>query len=182
MDDFAGLEKPPTSSIDYTARVTWDDTYLYVGMQGPDVASNSSTRWLLVYLSGAGGTTGGVPYNTQMPTLPFGAKWHVRWRADNGFTQAMSWSGTQWVDAGWDFTGDVFQNGNFIEMRFPRADFGSPATVDVHLSMINEAGGGEFTFAGLPKASFLDSVDPDYTKFFAYDFDGCAAPSTYLPQ
>lgn len=181
-DDFAAEEKPPTSSIDYTARITWDDTYLYVGMKGPDVASGSSTKWLLVYLSGAGGTTTGVTYNTQSPTLAFPARWHFRWRADNGYTNALMWNGAQWADAMLDFTGDVFQSGDFVEMRIPRAEIGSPATIGVHLSMINEVGGGEFTYAGLPKTSFMDAVDPNYTHWFQYDFAACDAPSMYLPQ
>lgn len=161
--------------------MTWDDTYLYVGMKGPDVGSNSSTKWLLVYLSGPAGTTTGVTYNTQTPTLPFGARWHVRWRADNAFTNAMTFNGSTWTDAAWNFAGDVFQTGDFIEMRIPLTDIGSPTTVDVHLSMINEVGGGEFTYAGLPKASFMDSVDPNYGQYFEYDLAGCDAPSTYLP-
>ncbi|MFO0611852.1 MAG: hypothetical protein U0414_04640 [Polyangiaceae bacterium] len=179
IDDFAALEKPATSSVDYTARVTWDATYLYVGMNGPDVSSNSATRWLLVYLSGTGGTTTGVAYNNQAPTLPFGAKWHVRWRTNNTFTNALSFDGTSWVDAGWDFAGDVFQSGNFVELRIPRADVGDPGTVDVHVSMINEVSGGEFTFAGLPKTSFTDGFDPNYAHFFRYDFAACDPPSAY---
>lgn len=181
-DDFAATEKPATSSNGYGARVAWDDTYLYIGMKGADVASGSSTRWLLAYFSGPGGTTTGVQYNTQAPTLPFSAKWHVRWRADNMFTNAMQFAAGQWSDAAWSFTGDVFQAGDLVEIRIPRADIGALATVDLHLSMINEAGGGEFTFAGTPSTSFTDAVDPDYTKFYRFDLEGCDAPSAYAPM
>lgn len=182
VDDFAASENLATTSAGYTGRVAWDDTYLYVGMEGPDVGSNSSTRWLLVYLSGPAGSTTGVSYNNQTPALPFGARWHARWRTNNTFTQGMQWNGAQWVDAMWDLAGDVFQSGNFIELRIARADLGSPTTLDVHVTMINEVGGGEFTFAGVPSTSFLDNVDPDYTKSFEYDLAGCDAPNTYLPQ
>ncbi len=172
-------ERFASSSAGYFGYAAWDSTYLYVGFEGPDVGANSATRWVFVYLGGAPGTTAGVTYNTQQPALPFPAAYHVGWRSDNGLTQALSWNTSAWIDAGWDFTGDVFQTGSFMELRIPRADIGSPATVSLHLSMINEQGGVEGTYAAVPSGSFADGYDPDYARFFSFSLIGPDKPTDH---
>jgi hypothetical protein len=166
-----------TSSTGYKGYVTWDATYLYVGMSGPDLSSGSSTKFLTVYLGGAAPTTTtGVDYSGQQPTLPFGAKYHLRWKFNNQYTNAMFWDGTAWVDAGWDFTGDVYQEGTYVEIRIPFADIGSPTTVPFHMAIVDEAAGTSKTYAGVPSSSFTDGPDPDYTKYYEF------APTTlYAP-
>jgi cysteine-rich repeat protein len=180
-NDFAPSETFATTTAGSTAYFAWDATYLYVGMEAFEVASGSSTRWVVLYLGGAGGTTTGVQYNTQAPTLPFAAKWHVRWKASNDFTNALTWTGNAWADAAWDFTGDVFQSGDFVELRIPRADVGSPSTLDVHVGMLDEQAGSEKTYASAPSTSHVDSYDPNYTKRFSIDFASCAGPSSLTP-
>src|SRR5438270_562561 len=83
--DFAPSEKFTTSSAGYFGWVAWDATKIYFGMDGTDVASGSSTRWVVAYVEGSGGSATGVTYNTQQPALPFPAKFHLRWKADNSF-------------------------------------------------------------------------------------------------
>lgn len=171
-------ERFATASAGYFGWVAWDEQWVYLAMQGTDVASASPTRWVLVYFGGANGTTTGQIYNTQQPGLPFSAKWHLRWKADNTLTSLQTWDGMAWIED--SFGGSVFQSGTFLEMRIPRSDLGDPATLKVHMSMINEAGGGEFTFAGVPAGSFTDAVDPDYTKYFDFDLNGSALPAAYV--
>lgn len=168
-----------TTGGTYHGYVSWDADYVYVAMSGTDVAANNGARWVVVYLGGAGGTTAGVQYNNQQPVLPFTARYHVRWRTDNGYTHALEWSGTAWADAGWTFAGDVFQNGTFVELRIPRADIGAPTELDLHLAMVNEAGGGEWTYAGAPAASFTDGYDQDFARYYRFDLGAAAAPSSY---
>jgi hypothetical protein len=182
VDDFASGEDFATSSSAYVGHVAWDATYLYVGMTGPDVATGSASRWFGVYLSGpTGGTTAGVTYNTQTPTLPFAAKWHVRWKADNSFTNALVFDGASWVDAAWDFTGDVFESADFVELRIPRADLGAPGKIDLAMDMLNEENNAEFTFAGVPQIGLTDAYDPDFTHYFSFDLDGCMSPTMFSP-
>ena len=145
-DFLSGYEQFPTTSASYYGYVTWDSTYLYLGMEGADIDSNDAAKWILIYLDGIATNTSttGRTYNTQAPTLPFSAGYHIAWSTDNGSTTAMTYDGASWSDASWDFTGDVSQSGTFMEMRIPLADIGvtPPATVNLHMSMINEAGGG----------------------------------------
>jgi hypothetical protein len=176
-NDFAGNETFTTSSGTYSGYVAWDDAYLYLGMKGADVGANSATKFVLVYLSGTPGSTTGLTYNTQQPTLPFAARWHVRWRTDNAFTDAQLWSGSGWANASWNFSGDVFQAGTFVELRIPLVDIGSPTTLSVVLDMINEQAGGEWSYAAVPSTAFTDGYDPNFAKYLFLDLQGSVAPN-----
>lgn len=177
VNDFASNETFATSSTGYTGYVAWDNAYLYVGMSGADVGANSATKWLLLYFSGTPGTTTGVTYNTQQPTLPFAARWHARWRTNNGYTNAQLWSGSAWGEASWDFTGDVYQTGTFVEMRVPLVDIGSPTTLSLHMGMLNEQSGVEGTYAAVPSTSYANGYDPNYGKYLELALTGSVAPN-----
>jgi hypothetical protein len=180
-NDFDATDEQFASSTSgYAAYVAWDDTYLYVGMLGADVGSASSTRWVLLYLGGSGGTTVGQTYNTQQPTLPFSAQYHVRWRCSNDYTNALEFGGS-WADASWDFTDDVYLSGDFLEMRIPLADIGSPTTLDMTMFMINEAGGSEWSYAAVPSAAFADGYDPDLSSYYSFDIGGTHVPTAHSP-
>jgi hypothetical protein len=177
-----------TTGDPFYGYVAWDQAHLYVGMEGPDLVggAGSDAKWLVIYVGGTPGTTTGVSYGqgsgTIQPDLPFVARYQIQWRANNTLTAAYEWGGSAWLDAGWDFTGDVWQNGNYVELRIPRSAIGSPSTVELHLSLINEASGGEYTFAGVPSTSFTDAADPDYGSFFAFDLTGAGVPTSHSPQ
>jgi hypothetical protein len=181
-DDFSSAEHFATTSAGYAGRVAWDANYVYVGMTGSDIASGSMTKWFVVYLSGAGGTTTGVPYNTQTTTLPFPAKWHVRWRADGAVTQALTWNGASWVDAAWNFSGAVFQSGSYIEMRIARSNISSPTTLNFEMNVLSAQTGVEGTYAGVPSTAFTDGYNPSIAHFFSFDLDGCAVPNAFSPM
>lgn len=168
-----------STTPDYTAYFSWDATYFYYGMKGPDVQSNDASYWLLAYFGGVGGTRTGVQYGTahpQQPVLPFEARYHVAWQADNSDTHAMSAAGT-WGPAGWNFTDGVYQSNDFVELRIPLAELGDPPIVRVHLSMINETTG--WSYAATPADSFADVDDPDYTRYFAFELSSSRAPANY---
>jgi len=176
-NDFATNETFATSSSGYTGYVAWDEGYLYLGMSGADVGAASATKWLLAYFGGSPGTTTGVQYNTQQPLLPFTSRWHLRWRTDNAFTDAQVWGTSTWGNANWSFVGDVYQTSTFVELRVPFVDIGSPSSVNLVLAMINEQGGGEWTYAAVPSSAFADGQDPDYAKYLQLDVQGVVAPN-----
>ncbi len=159
VDDFDPADRFATTTTGYGARLSWDATSLYVGMSGPDIGSGSATRWLVVYLDTngvLGGTRTGVTYNTQTPLLPAGflADYAFRWKADNSFQSVQRWSGSAWEEAA--ITPSTFQSGTFVETRISFSDLGTPAVVGVSMLMLNEAAGGEFTYAGAPAGTFSD--------------------------
>lgn len=180
QNDFLAGETFQATSGGFRGFITWDANFLYFGMDNGDVNSHSSTKWVLIYLSGPGAsTTTGQVYNTQQPGLPFPAKYHIRWKADNSFTNTMVWSGSSWVDAGWSWAGNAFQSGNYVEFRVPRSLIGSPTGVNVHMSMINEQPFAEGTYSGVPSTSFFDGYDRDYGKYFHFNLLSPNAPSSY---
>jgi hypothetical protein len=150
-------------------------------MKGPDVAAASPSKWVLLYLSGATGTTEGVGYGGQQSTLPFSAGYHVRWKTDNLYTNAQAYNGTSWADANWDFAGDVYQTGDFVELRIPLADIGSPSAVSLAMLMLNEASNGQWSYAGVPAGLLTDGFDPDYAKYFTFTLTEATAPGGYAP-
>jgi hypothetical protein len=133
-----------TSSPGYTSYVAWDANYLYAALQGPDVASQNASKWLLLYLGtgSSSGTTVGLSYGGQQPTLSFRAQHHVRWNAGSMLSQALTFE-ESWTPNGWDLAGQVAQSGDFVEMRISRAALGSPSRVWLHEHGDETRGGAE---------------------------------------
>jgi hypothetical protein len=182
VNDFTAAERFATTSAGYTGWLTWDASHLYLGVQGPAVTSNSTTQWILVYLGAVGtGTMTGEPYGTVSPTLPFPATHYYRMRLDFGYMNIRGFNGTSWSDLPWttEFGG---VQGDFAEMNIPLGTLGSPTTLRVHVSMINEAPGAEWTWSGIPASSFTDGLDPNYGHYFEFNLAGGAAPASYAPQ
>jgi hypothetical protein len=178
-NNFVAGETFATSSGGYTAYITWDNTNVYIGYSGTDVNSNVATKWVLIYIGDSAGSSTGITYNTQTPTFPtgFNAKYHIRWKATNDYTNAQVYS-TSWSDAVWDFTGKVYKLGNYVEFRIPRADIGSPTTLKVIVNMINEQGGGEWTYGLAPSTGFTDGQNQSPAKFLSCDLNSSSAPTT----
>jgi Bacterial Ig-like domain len=182
--DFTSDETFSTTSTatGYVAYLAWDDTYFYAGVAGADVAANDAHKWFVLYFGGTPGSTAGVTYNTQEPTLPFLAEYHVQWRSTNDLTKGLSYSTANgWTDAGWNLSGDVFANGQYLEVRIPLANLGSPTSLAVVASMINDTSGVEATYAGVPANAFAsDGYDRDFGKYFLFDLHGSTVPALYV--
>ena len=67
-----------------------------------------------------------------------------------------------------------------MEWRIPFASIGNPSQFDIHLSMINEAFGAEWSYAATPQNSFVDGLDPDFSKYFHFDRLSASPPNSYL--
>ncbi|NUM75189.1 hypothetical protein HUU40_12575, partial [candidate division KSB1 bacterium] len=154
---------------------TWDASNFYFGISAPDVAANSATKFVLLYidsdprqnpLSGNGSSTGET-YNTQTPGLPFNADHHFRWRTDNNFTDLMSWNGSGWV-SGNNSGVQALQSGAFVEYKIPRSNLGNPSQIYVCGAMINEQGGVESTFFLTPQSNAPEGYDIDFTHYFGF--------------
>jgi len=183
-NDFKPGEHFVTSSTGngYEGFIGWDATFIYVGMSGADVGSGDSKKWLLVYLSGASGTTTGQKYGaTQQPTLPFSAEYHVRWKADGSYTNGQHWGGSSWDDAtGLGFVPVAAKKGTFVEMAIKRSSIGNPTNVKLVMVMINETSGNEWTFSSVPSTAITDGLNPNYAKYFDFDLsDGVKSPNQY---
>ena len=189
-DDFAPADTfATTSSPTYTARVTWDDHYLYVGYSGPDLATtatDASTKWLFVYLDidpGAGtGATHSLVYNTQQATFPsgFGAEFYARYKVDGSFTTIERYdtaSPTSWsTDSP---APQIAQAGTYVEMSIALAQIGAGTRLGVVTWMINEKQLAEGSYAGLYAGNFTDgyAANLPLTKYLRADFTSPRAPN-----
>jgi hypothetical protein len=182
-DDWNGDETFATSTNGHTAYTAWDDEYVYLGMRSPDVAAGNGQVWVVAYFGGPAGTENGVLYNTQQPALPFAAQWHLRWRADNIFTESMQFDGDEWVGPAWAIAdGDVYQQGELVELRVARTNIGDPDVLELHMGILREAAGDEASWAAHPDGSYLDGPDPDYGEYWAFDLLGSDTPAQHVPE
>jgi hypothetical protein len=183
-NDFTADETFASSTMGHTGYVAWDDAYVYLGMDGPDLGGSSNQVWMVGYLGGPLGTTAGVTYNTQQPLLPFDARWHVRWRASDDYGGALEWTGAAWLDPGFGPTagsGDVGQSGTFVELRVAWADLGSPDVLPLHLGMLREQNLNEASWAAVPAGSYVDGYDPNYSLYLEFDVTGSTLPADHAP-
>ena len=191
-NDFTSGQKLATSSPGYDAYVSWDDKKIYFGMSGGDVGTMSPSKWVLIYVDGVPGNSGsstGINYNcgggcaTQQAHLPFNAGYHLRWKADGTYTNLQKWNGSAWEPVGPISTVD--RKGTFMELSVTRALLGSPTTLKVHMNMLIEQSGAEWTYTGVPSTSFSpDGPNPaSFSKYYEFDLaDTAKAPSTYTPK
>ncbi len=184
-NDFtAASESIPTTSTGYTAYVTWDATYLYVGYQGADVASAAVTRWVLVFLDNnpgaAGGATSSPTYNTEAVGFPagFAPEFYLRWRASNDFQTLEQYAAGAWTTS--TTVPQTFQTGTFVEFRIPLAAIGSPTRVGITTLMLNEAPGVEAAYAGLYAGNFTDGYHATVpvTAYLLADLASTVAPNS----
>jgi hypothetical protein len=190
-NDFTPGQKFVTSSTSngYEGYIAWDPKNLYVGMTGNDIGPGAtSKRWVLIYLGGATGTQTGVKYADgavagQQPALPFAAGYHVGLKTDLSYTNKLRWDGANWVDAGFAFVPVAQRKNSFLEVAIPLSAIGNPTSLKIHVSMINEAAGSEWTYSAMPSTSLNDGPNPSYTKYFEFDLsDTTKQPNTYQPK
>ncbi len=186
VNDFSAAETFPTTTPGFAFYAAWDASYVYFGASGNDVRTGAAaTKWWVLYVSrsaGSGSTTG-VRYNTQEPTLPFAAGAHVRWKTTDDYTNALGWNGTAWTDLALPFSGSVFRSAttNFVELRLARAALGNPQVLRVVSALLNEANGSEATFAGAPSTAFVDGYNRSFAKGFSLDLAQGPASATVVP-
>jgi hypothetical protein len=190
-NDFTPGEKFATSSPLYDGYISWDDTNVFFGTSGSDIGGGLASRWILIYVDGSPGNAGstqGITYDCsgnctpQQASLPFNAGYHLRWKADDSYTNLQKWDGAAWASVG--PIGTVNRKGTFMELSITRAALGKPTKLKVHMNMLIEQTGAEWTYAGVPSTSFKDGKSPAaFTKFYEFDLaDRAKAPNSYAPK
>ncbi|MCW5806126.1 MAG: hypothetical protein KIT31_27425 [Deltaproteobacteria bacterium] len=191
IDDFFASEQFATTSNGYDARVTWDETHLYLGYGGPDLdpaALDAASKWLFVAIDvdpgAATGAAQSLAYNTQHAVFPagFGAELYARYKCDGSFATLEQFAAPDWMTSA--TAPQVARSGSFVELAIPRAVFGTATTVGVVTWMINEKPDFEGTFAGLYAGNFTDGYQPALalTKYLRADFTSPRAPNDPLNQ
>jgi hypothetical protein len=185
VSDFTSSETLATTSATFTAYLAWDDTNLFVGYSGPDLAtttSDAAQKWLFVYLdTTAGGEAQSEMYNTQRATLPTGftADYYARYKVDGTLTSLQ-----QNVSGTWTTTApapSVAQASTFVELAIPLSSIGAGTQVGIVTYMINEKDLAEGTYAGLYSDSFVDGYATNMmiTRALVADFTAAKQPADY---
>ena len=191
VDDFTSGETfGTTSSPAYAARVTWDADTVFVGYSGPDLdpgATDTSAKWLFVYLdTDPGATTGATAsalYNTQRATFPtgFGAELYARYKCDTTFQEIDGYAAATWTMAA-PLTSA--RSGDFVELGIPRSLLGGATSVGLVTWMINEKPSFEGSYAGLYAANFTDgyAATLPLTHYLRVDFASMSSPNAGANQ
>ena len=166
INDFDPDETFASSTQGHTGYVAWDEGYLYLGFDSPDLASADPMTWFVAYLGGSPGSASGVLYNTQEPALAFEARWHMRWKASADFGSGLVWDDNQmsWQNAGFGpiaDSDDVVASGSYVEMQIAWSDLGDPQLIGAHLQRGGLAVLTGFSFTRLP-TGFLPTEDQGY--------------------
>lgn len=183
-NDFAAGETFATTSAAFTAYVTWDATYVYWAMQGPDIGTTTSpNKWLFLYVDTdptmSTGATSGVKYNTEQPVFPtgYGAEYYARWKTDDSYQTLEHYAAGAWSTVA--TVVDHHRTGNYVEFRVKRSDLGSPSKVGLSLFMMNETSTAEAAYAGMYAGNFTDGYHASLpiTKYLYVDFTATSAPN-----
>ena len=188
LNDFAAAEAFSTTTVGFTAYVSWDATNLYLAYDAADVSAGNPKHWLFAYLDldpGVGtGALSSVAYNSQSSTFTagFGAEYYLRWKASDDFSTLEVHGATGWTTA----TAAVSRKkkGSFVEFELPLAALGitTPTQLGVLTYWINETAFVESTFGGLFAGSFADgyssaSASKAIGAYLLADFATAAAPN-----
>ncbi len=183
INDFiAADEQFPTTSSGYLAYFSWDADYFYIGYKGADINSGSASRWLIIYLDGTPGTTTGITLNTQTPSLPFSAKYLVFWKASGDYLGVRKYDGSAWAISSFVSVSDLYKINDYFELKISRAAIDNPSKLKIHVHMINEQGGAEWSYGGVPSNSFSDGYDPNFLHNYYFDLSGSKKPNEYASQ
>lgn len=162
-NDFHSDETFSTSSMGYTAYVTWDADNIYLGYSGYDVGTGqSNTKWIVFYIDtdanlnplAGNGTQNAIGFRTQNWILPFRADYMIQIRTTGGFEALKRFNGSGWVDVT-PHNMQIFDNNstNFIEIKIPKEVLNNPTKIYILGYFINEQIDGEWTYASFPDNS-----------------------------
>ncbi|USB32692.1 fibronectin type III domain-containing protein [Paenibacillus sp. YPG26] len=180
--NFNGDEIFTTSTSNYYTYTAWDNSYLYIAYNGAEVNkdngtyTNQNNKWVQMYIGGSGGTNTGVKYNSQQPTLPFKAKYHLRWKVDETYANVQMYNGSSWVNAGWNMTTYRGFNNEMIKFKIPLASIGNPKTLQFASFMLEETSLNERMWAAYPASAFVDGYKRNVSDFTEFDLTSDSAP------
>jgi len=105
---------------------TWDADNFYFAISQGAIDEPSPDKWVVLYIdtdprieeTTGTGTTTGLTYRTQQPSLPFSANYHFRWSTDQLNFDLYEFT-SSWEDKTDEMTMPMaaYQNGDFFELK-----------------------------------------------------------------
>ncbi|QEG33689.1 hypothetical protein [Bythopirellula goksoeyrii] len=177
INNFSAANTYPTSDPAYTGYAVADSTSFHFGFDGADVQNGGFSHFIVAYFGNGGlGSTTGLNFNTQQPSLPFSATHAFVYRADGFYTDGFQWNGASWV-AG--LSSNTVENGQFFEASLSMNDLGNPSSVEFVSYFVYEASGFESSYSVFPSTAFANgSYDPDILS--SLTITAVPEPSSFL--
>lgn len=177
VNNFASADTYATGTSGYTGYAALGPSSLNFGLTGGDVQSGGSQHWYVAYIGANGpSTTTGLTFNTQQPTLSFGATHFLQWRPSDQFATLLEFNGANWVSAGSGW--QVARSGQFVEAGIPLTLLGSPSTVQIAAYMLYEGSGFESSYAPMPSDAFAVGYDPNVAS--SLTLNSIPEPSSFI--
>ena len=169
-------EKLPTSNAWYTLYAAWDDSNIYLGIQGVAISAASSNTLFVAYFGpNSKGSAMGMAFDTQAASLAFLSRNGMSWRADDNQTtslQSLTFAGT-WggKPASWREQ----REGDFVQFVVPFSNIGTPTgTLNFASALITDD-------ATTPSNSKTDAMVPNGSfsgaGYKQFDLTGHTLPS-----
>jgi hypothetical protein len=165
VNDFLASETYATSGgPSHTGYASLSSTYLHFGFDSPEITTGGSSHFAIAYAGTVGGSTPGVNFNTQQPTINFSATLAFIHRLDDGYNAVLAWNGSSWNAS--SITVSTIEAGNFFEAAVDAGDIGSPAQLAFVSYMLYEGSGFESSYNVFPSDSFVNATyDPNISSF-----------------
>jgi hypothetical protein len=185
--EYGNDEDFTTSTVGVHAHLTWDATNLYVAYEQPEIAGGSASQWFVMYIgNGSPGTLDGIPIGVQQPTLAFQANYAVTWNADDTTHSLWHFDGAAWTERpnffgtqGSDWAVSVPKQ--TFEFSIPLVNLGVSTILETSMAWVDNPIGQTSTEGAVPAASFVDGLDPNYSKYFKFILNTPTLPSSYPP-
>ena len=176
VNDFTASETYATSGgPSHTGYVSLSSTHLHFGFNSPEVSGGGAQHFAVAYAGTVGGSTPGVNFNTQQPTINLSAAYAFIHRLDGGYDAVLEWGGAAWAAS--SITLSTFESGNFFEAAVDASDIGSPTQLAFVSYMLYEGSGFESSYNVFPSDSFVNGVyDPNISTSLTLSVPEPAAP------
>ncbi len=177
---------------DSAVMVSWDETWLYLGVRHPDVSGGGAANWFVAYFGDGTdrawvrnrqGLDFGYLHNTQLPALAVEAQVAFRVKADLSFDQlayAQYPAGVATWEAGDGYLSSQLQGSRMvedqgrdvIELRIRRDELGLRDRLYLQTHWLFEGTSFESSYSAVPADMFPDSsYNPDFETFLRFELD-----------
>ncbi|MBT04007.1 MAG: hypothetical protein CL836_08290, partial [Crocinitomicaceae bacterium] len=143
--------------------ITYDENYIYALANRNSSAFGTHDHFTIYFdtdpqsdvTTSGNGSTSGLNWDNNTPTLPIKADYRVAIRRNNSESWLHHYDGSSWVDQSVDYTEWVNDNNLFI--RIPIADLGNPDAI-YFVAYMSWGSGGSGGFFGADNAGYAISI------------------------
>jgi hypothetical protein len=147
---------------------TWDESNFYFAFQQGALDENNASKWVIHYIDTdpqinpilGTGTTTGLQYNTQQPTLPFTANYQFQWNTSGEVLLLKEYNSESWGNVTeHNMIANLNTSNEFFEVKIPLSSLNNPEMLYICGNMLDETLDGEYMWAFTPENASSDNND-----------------------